>query len=150
MQLAASGFICIVCTLLGACAPPPSSGQDLQRHCHQSAAAWFQAQHPDGITRETVDQAIHTEQYSYSDHFNPQLKRCFVIASEEKSTVYPDRPSLGVSGKSLRNLEDQVQLGQVVSPWPAAPGALQNCSIGSKHCASMREWEELAAPYMER
>ena len=144
--LISAGFL----VLLGACSPKPPVSQELQRRCDHDASTWFQAQHPDGVTRETVDSAIHTEQYTFSDHYNPRLKRCFVIASVEKSTVYPDKPSTGTTGKSLLDLDADAQVGQVVNTWPAAAGTLQNCSVGSKRCASTREWEELAAPYMER
>jgi hypothetical protein len=136
--------------ILCACAPDSPGTEGLQRSCDRDASAWFQAQHPGGVTRETVDSAIHTEQYTFSDHYNPRIKRCFVIASEETSTVYPDKPAAGTTGKSLVDLTASTRLGQVVNPWPAATGTLQICKVESKHCASTREWEELAAPYMER
>jgi hypothetical protein len=136
--------------ILSACAPGSPGTQELQRRCDHDASAWFQAQHPGGVTRETVDSAIHTEQYTFSDHYNPRFKRCFVIASEEKSTVYPDKPSAGRTAKSLVDLTAGTRLGQLVNPWPVATGTLQNCNVESKHCASTQQWEELAAPYMER
>jgi hypothetical protein len=136
--------------ILCACAPGSPGTTDLQLRCDRNAGAWFQAQHPGGVTRETVDSAIHTEQYTFSDHYNPRLQRCFVIASEEISTVYPDRPAAGATGKTLMDLTSNTRLGQVVNPWPSATGALPQCNLVSKHCASTREWEELAAPYMER
>jgi hypothetical protein len=151
MKVAARGIISVyVLALLGACAPGKPRTQELERRCDHAASAWFQARHPDGVTRETVDSAIHTEQYTFSAHYNPRLQRCFVIASEEKSTVYPDKPAAGTSGKALMDLDANVQVGQVVNPWPAGSGTLKDCSVASQRCASTREWEELAAPYMER
>ena len=97
-----------------------------------------------------MDSAIRTEQYTFSAHYNPRLQRCFVIASEEKSTVYPHKPSAGTTYKSLLDLDAKAQVGRLVKPWPAASGMLSDCSVASHHCDSTQEWEELAAPYMER
>src|SRR5450432_1110379 len=142
MKFAVRGMIVVcVLALLGACTPASPRTQELQRRCDRAASAWFQAQHPEGVTRENVDSAIHTEQYTFSDHYNPRLQRCFVIASDEKSTVYPDKPSAGTSGKALMDLDANAQVGQVVNPWPAALGTLKNCSVASQRCASTREWE---------
>ena len=82
-------LVCVgINAVLGACTPQlarrPRFAAPLRS---EVPSAWFQALHPGGVTTETVDSAIHTEQYTFSDHYNPKLKRCFVIASEEKSTV---------------------------------------------------------------
>lgn len=151
MKVAVRGMISVcVLAIPGACAPGAPRTQELQRRCEHAASAWFQAQHPDGVTRETVDSAIRTEQYTFSAHYNPRLQRCFVIASEEKSTVYPHKPSAGTTYKSLLDLDAKAQVGRLVKPWPAASGMLSDCSVASHHCDSTQEWEELAAPYMER
>ena len=102
------------------------------------------------MSRETVDIAIHTEQFTFSDHYNPRLRRCLAIVSEEKSTVYPDRPAEGVTSKSLVDVQAGRRLGAVVKPWPPVAAAVHDCQIEAKACGSIQEWEELAAPYMER
>jgi hypothetical protein len=133
---------------LGACSPSAPS-LSLQKQCDRDASAWFQRQHPDGVSRETVDTAIRTEQFTFSDHYNPRMQRCLAIVSEEKSTVYPDRPAEGVTSKSLVDLQTGRRLGGVVKPWPSV-AVLRDCEVEAKGCGSIQEWEALAAPYMER
>jgi hypothetical protein len=113
-----------------------------QRECGVEAAAWFKREHPE-ITQETVDGAIRTTQRSFEDLLSAD-GHCHLIATEERSAAYADRPANGVIVRTLIDVKTGTVLGRVESPWPAKEGALLECQVAGHRCVSSQEWQRLA------
>lgn len=113
--------------------------------CDRTSRDVFRREWQDGVAADA--QGLATA--DFANHYNAALRVCYYLLAIESGQA-------GVGATSLHKLLFDVDarelygeyLGPAAADSPAA-GAPKACSVAGYYCASAREWDVLARPFME-
>jgi hypothetical protein len=147
-----------LCTSCGSNAPPPAVSapglgppaalnpriiDELREKCGQDARDWFSHIND----RENNFKGSYVTQ-DYTNHYNERLKRCYLvlISTAVKQDSKPKTRTISIEGH-LVDVGENKGVGTFIEYSDA--GGPAECLVANHNCKSMKEWEDLVAPYME-
>jgi hypothetical protein len=116
----------------------------LSERCDRTARDVFRREWQTGV----VDDADGLATAAFTSHYNAKLRVCYYLLAIEIGGA-------GVAGKSLHKLlfdvDSRELYGEYLGPEPANSPAAEPpkaCRMAGYYCASAREWDVLARPFM--
>jgi hypothetical protein len=113
--------------------------------CDRTSRDVFRREWQDGAADDADGQAT----AAFSSHYNAKLRVCYYLLAIEIGQA-------GVAGRTLHKLLFDVDArelyGEYLGPAAAdtpAESTPKACSLAGYYCASAREWDVLARPFME-
>ena len=80
--------------------------------------------------------------FSYENHYNERLNKCFVLYTGTLTS-----PGIFRTQLTLTDINENRESGQYIAATKARP--LVHCIVGEARCSSEVEWRRLAKPFME-
>ena len=123
----------------------PEQAREQSERCDRTSRDVFRREWQDGA----VDDADGLATADFASHYNAKLRVCFyLIAIESGRAGAPDR----TLRKLLFDLDERELYGEYLGPAAddsTAAATQRACRVAGFYCASMREWDVLARPFME-
>jgi hypothetical protein len=98
---------------------------ELQDKCEKQCEIWS----------KSYQQKYPGDKFTYKDHYNKRLNKCFILVKYSKSQL-----------KSLRNINENKIYGSFFSKQDSKTVI---CNVLEKKCNSEAEWDSLVKPYIE-
>jgi hypothetical protein len=131
-------------------APDPRAMYDLREKCGRDAQEWFLRFY--GTDPAPIGGLAFTQ--DFKNHYNERLNRCYAVLSRTGMGMIAQHPGdktkdlVQTLDKHLFEVNENNDMGRFfINTQSSAP---LNCRIVDQQCASLKEWESLAAAYMEK
>lgn len=111
---------------------------ELQEQCGKTAREWFSGSFEDFAVAEV------SVTYSYTNHYNKKLNKCFVLVKHY--TYYPKNKQDSSFSLQLLDVNENKMYG-IFGKYD--DGRINGCGVTDKRCDSEAQWDALAKPYME-
>jgi hypothetical protein len=123
---------------------------ELTEQCGKKSREEFRRAWNEG-TVKTADGQMTAE---FTNHYNVRLNSCFYLLTVSHYTAGSDNGSASAStlNKMLFDINEGERYGEYLGPATDESPPVkfpETCKVVSLNCASRREWEVLAGPYME-
>ena len=122
---------------------------ELQEKCGKRCEEFFKKEHGNAF----IDIDIISATFSYNNHFNNKLKKCFILLTTNgfmKDKTGKTRDKEGniyekVKFKTLKDINENKVFGSLI----VTSKSFIHCEVMLNYCNSEEEWDLLVKPYME-